>query len=559
MYTFIFLQRLHCYFCKTNKRKFSRMSTQTLQIPLEKLMQLGISDSVNINYQLQPEELVEQTLARNEGVLNNTGALCINTGEFTGRSPQDKFVVKDAITESTVHWNNFNIPIDEKYFLQLRTKVLNYLNSKENIWVRDAFACADESYKLNIRVINEQPSSNLFAYNMFLRPEEDQLENFQPEWHIIQAPGFKADPAVDGTRQHNFAIVSFTHKTILIGGTGYTGEMKKGIFTILNYLLPHNKGVLSMHCSANMGNDGDVAVFFGLSGTGKTTLSADPNRKLIGDDEHGWTSNSVFNFEGGCYAKLIDLTEEKEPEIYRAIKPGALVENVGFKDGSNEIDFTAKPITENTRVSYPLNYISNSLEPSIGGLPKNVFFLTCDAYGVLPPVSKLSAGQAMYQFISGYTARVAGTEAGVTEPKATFSACFGAPFLPLHPGFYAKMLGEKMTEHKVNVWMINTGWSGGAYGVGNRMKLSYTRAMITAALNGELDNVEFEAHPVFGMMMPKTCPNVPSEILNPKSTWENKDEYDATAKKLAEMFINNFEKYAANVEDEILAAAPKVN
>lgn len=535
------------------------MSTQTLQIPLEKLMQLGISDSVNINYQLQPEELVEQTLARNEGVLNNTGALCINTGEFTGRSPQDKFIVKDAITESTVHWNNFNIPIDEKYFLQLRTKVLNYLNSKENLWVRDAFACADESYKLSIRVINEQPSSNLFAYNMFLRPEEEQLENFQPEWHIIQAPGFKADPAIDGTRQHNFAIVSFTHKTILIGGTGYTGEMKKGIFTILNYLLPYNKGVLSMHCSANMGNDGDVAVFFGLSGTGKTTLSADPNRKLIGDDEHGWTSNSVFNFEGGCYAKLIDLTEEKEPEIYRAIKPGALVENVGFKDSSNEIDFAAKPITENTRVSYPLNYISNSLEPSIGGLPKNIFFLTCDAYGVLPPVSKLSAGQAMYQFISGYTARVAGTEAGVTEPKATFSACFGAPFLPLHPGFYAKMLGEKMREHKVNVWMINTGWSGGAYGVGNRMKLSYTRAMITAALNGELNNVAFEAHPIFGMMMPKTCPNVPSEILNPKLTWANQNEYDATAKKLAEMFINNFEKYAANVEDEILAAAPKVN
>lgn len=535
------------------------MSTQTLQIPLEKLMQLGISNSVNINYQLQPEELVEQTLTRNEGVLNNTGALCINTGEFTGRSPQDKFIVKDAITESTVHWNNFNIPIDEKYFLQLRTKVLNYLNSKENLWVRDAYACADESYKLNIRVINEQPSSNLFAYNMFLRPHEEQLDSFQPEWHIIQAPGFKADPAVDGTRQHNFAIVSFTHKTILIGGTGYTGEMKKGIFTILNYLLPHNKGVLSMHCSANMGNAGDVAVFFGLSGTGKTTLSADPNRKLIGDDEHGWTSNSVFNFEGGCYAKLIDLTEEKEPEIFRAIKSGALVENVGFKDGSNEIDFAAKPITENTRVSYPLNYISNSLEPSIGGLPKNIFFLTCDAYGVLPPVSKLSAGQAMYQFISGYTARVAGTEAGVTEPKATFSACFGAPFLPLHPGYYAKMLGEKMREHKVNVWMINTGWSGGAYGVGNRMKLSYTRAMITAALNGELDNVAFEAHPVFGMMMPKSCPNVPEEILNPRLTWANQNEYDATAKKLAEMFINNFEKYAANVEDEILTAAPKVN
>ena len=529
----------------------------TLQIPTEKLLQLGIAETVNIHYQLNPEELVEQALERNQGVLNNTGALCINTGEFTGRSPMDKFIVKDSITEKTVHWNNFNIPIEEKYFLQLRTKLLNHLSSKDEIWVRDAYACADSNYKLNIRVINENPWSNLFANNMFLRPHEEELEDFTPEWHIIQAPSFKADAAVDGTRQHNFAIVSFTHKTILIGGTGYTGEMKKGIFTILNYILPHDKNVLSMHCSANMGNTGDVAIFFGLSGTGKTTLSADPNRKLIGDDEHGWTKNSVFNFEGGCYAKVIDLSEEKEPEIFRAIKSGALVENVGFISNTNEIDFANKTITENTRVSYPLDFISNAIEPSIGGLPKNIFFLTCDAYGVLPPVSKLNAGQAMYQFISGYTARVAGTEAGVTEPKATFSACFGAPFFPLHPGYYAKMLGEKMRENNVNVWMINTGWSGGAYGVGNRMKLKYTRAMITAALNGELDNVEFEAHPIFGMQMPKTCPNVPREILHPRYTWANRDEYDATAKKLAAMFINNFEKYAAGVDDEILAAAPK--
>lgn len=529
----------------------------TIQIPTEKLLQLGIAESVNIHYQLNPEELVEQALERKQGVLNDTGALCINTGEFTGRSPLDKFIVKDAITADTVHWNNFNIPIEEKYFLQLRSKLLNHLSSKEDVWVRDAAACADSNYRLNIRVINENPWSNLFAYNMFLRPEEDELENFNPDWHIIQAPSFKADCTVDGTRQHNFAIVSFTHKTILIGGTGYTGEMKKGIFTILNYILPHDKNVLSMHCSANMGNQDDVAVFFGLSGTGKTTLSADPNRKLIGDDEHGWTSDAVFNFEGGCYAKVIDLTEEKEPEIFRAIKPGALVENIGFINGTNVIDFAAKPITENTRVSYPLNYISNALEPSIGGLPKNIFFLTCDAYGVLPPVSKLSPGQAMYQFISGYTARVAGTEAGVTEPKATFSACFGAPFLPLHPGFYAKMLGDKMRENNVNIWMINTGWSGGAYGVGKRMKLSYTRAMITAALNGELDNVEFEAHPIFGMMMPKTCPNVPREILHPRFTWADREAYDDTAKKLAQMFISNFEKYAAQVTDEILAAAPK--
>ena len=529
----------------------------TIQIPTEKLLQLGIAESVNIHYQLNPEELVEQALERKQGVLNDTGALCINTGEFTGRSPLDKFIVKDTITADTVHWNNFNIPIEEKYFLQLRSKLLNHLSSKDEVWVRDAAACADSNYRLNIRVINENPWSNLFAYNMFLRPEQEALEDFNPDWHIIQAPSFKADCTVDGTRQHNFAIVSFTHKTILIGGTGYTGEIKKGIFTILNYILPHDNNVLSMHCSANMGENGDVAVFFGLSGTGKTTLSADPNRKLIGDDEHGWTSDSVFNFEGGCYAKVIDLTEEKEPEIFRAIKPGALVENVGFVNGTNVIDFAAKPITENTRVSYPLNYISNAIEPSIGGLPKNIFFLTCDAYGVLPPVSKLSPGQAMYQFISGYTARVAGTEAGVTEPKATFSACFGAPFLPLHPGFYAKMLGEKMKENNVNIWMINTGWSGGAYGVGKRMKLFYTRAMITAALNGELDNVEFEAHPIFGMMMPKTCPNVPREILHPRFTWADREAYDETAKKLAQMFISNFEKYAAQVTDEILAAAPK--
>jgi phosphoenolpyruvate carboxykinase (ATP) len=534
------------------------MSLPTLTIPTEKLLQMGFSDATNIHYQLQPDELTEQTVLRGQGVLNDTGALCIKTGEFTGRSPQDKFIVKDRLTESTVHWNNFNIPIDEKYYQQLKTKVLAYLGSKEEIWVRDAYACASPAYKMNIRVINENPWSNLFAYNMFLRPTEEELDNFNPEWTIIQAPGFKADPAVDGTRQHNFAVVSFTEKTIVIGGTGYTGEMKKGIFTVLNYILPHQKNVLSMHCSANMGQDGDVAVFFGLSGTGKTTLSADPNRKLIGDDEHGWTDDAVFNFEGGCYAKTIDLSEEKEPEIFHAIRSGALVENIGFFDGSNKIDFASKTITENTRVSYPLSFISNALEPSIGGLPKNIFFLTCDAYGVLPPISKLTPGQAMYQFISGYTAKVAGTEAGVTEPKSTFSACFGAPFLPLHPGKYAEMLGKKMRENQVNVWMINTGWSGGSYGVGSRMKLSYTRAMITAALNGELDNEMFEAHPIFGMMMPKRCPNVPMNILNPRYTWADREAYDVTAKKLAEQFIKNFEKYESGVSEEILAAAPKI-
>ena len=395
--------------------------------------------------------------------------------------------MKDSITESTVHWNNFNLPIDEKYFHQLKKKLVDHLSGKDEIWVRDCYACAHPDYRINIRVINENPWSNLFAYNMFLRPHDEELEDFKPDWHIIQAPEFHADPAVDGTRQHNFAIVSFTHKTILIGGTGYTGEIKKGIFTILNYILPQEKNVLSMHCSANVGEQGDTAIFFGLSGTGKTTLSADPQRKLIGDDEHGWTSDSVFNFEGGCYAKVIDLSEEKEPEIYHAIRPGALVENTTYIGDTNQIDFESKKITENTRVSYPLDFISNAVVPSIGETPKNIFFLTADASGVMPPVSKLTPAQAMYQFISGYTAKVAGTEAGVTEPKSTFSACFGAPFMPLHPGKYAEMLGIKMKEHDVKVWLINTGWSGGSYGVGNRIKLTYTRAMITAALNGELE------------------------------------------------------------------------
>jgi len=534
------------------------MSLSTMiESPIQALATLGLQHTKAVHYQLNPDQLSQQTLERGEGELNDTGALVIKTGEFTGRSPKDKFIVKDDITSDTVHWNDFNLPIEASYFDAMYNKLTQYLSGKE-IWVRDCYACADPKFRLNIRVINENPWSNLFAYNMFLRPSEDQLEQFTADWIIIQAPGFKADPAVDGTRQHNFAMVSFTRKTILIGGSGYTGEMKKGIFTILNYILPHNKQVLSMHCSANMGKDGDTAIFFGLSGTGKTTLSADPHRSLIGDDEHGWTNDTIFNFEGGCYAKTIDLSEEKEPEIYHAIKPGALVENVTFFEGTNKIDFSSKAITENTRVSYPLSFISNALEPSIGKTPKNIFFLTADAYGILPPVSKLTPGQAMYQFISGYTAKVAGTEAGVTEPKSTFSACFGAPFLPLHPGFYAEMLGKKMKEHEVNVWMINTGWSGGPYGIGHRMKLPYTRAMITAALEGKLDQVEFEAHPVFGMLMPTSCPDVPAEILNPRNTWADEDSYDSKAKALGAEFINNFKKYASGVSEEILAAAPKI-
>ncbi len=531
--------------------------TTSFGYPENALLQLGVHRNTPVHYQLSPEELTRQTLERGQGSLTSTGALSINTGEFTGRSPEDKFTVLDDITRDTVNWNNFNIAIDPFYFDGLYNKMMAYLNGKE-IWVRDSYACADPSFRLNIRVINENPWSNLFACNMFLRPVEAELENFTPDWHIIQAPGFHADPATDGTRQHNFAIVNFTKKMILIGGTGYTGEMKKGIFSVLNYILPLQQGVLSMHCSANAGKDGDTAVFFGLSGTGKTTLSADPGRQLIGDDEHGWTDHTVFNFEGGCYAKTIDLSASTEPQIFNAIRPGALLENVPFVKGTDQPDFSSKEITPNTRVSYPLHFISNAMEPSIGNIPKNIFFLTCDSYGVFPPVSKLSPGQAMYQFISGYTAKIAGTEAGINEPKSTFSACFGAPFLPLHPGRYAEMLGKKMTEHNVSVWMINTGWSGGGYGVGKRMKLEYTRAMITAALEGKLNNMEYEQHPVFGMMIPTSCLGVPTEILNPRNTWAAKVAYDAAARKLALEFINNFKKYEKGVSADILAAAPVV-
>lgn len=538
------------------------MSSPTTTVPVKNLFKLGLKNKENIRYQLSPEELVQDSIRIGEGVLNDTGALVIRTGEFTGRSPKDKFTVKDDTSASSVHWNDFNIPIEPKYFDIVYKKVMDYLDTLPEIWVRDCYACSDPRYRLNVRVVNEKPWNNLFAYNMFLRPSEEELENIEPDWHVIAAPGLKLDPKECGTRQHNAAVVSFKHKMILIAGTGYTGETKKGIFTILNYILPHEKNVLSMHCSANMGHDGDTAIFFGLSGTGKTTLSADPNRKLIGDDEHAWTDDNIFNFEGGCYAKTINLTEEKEPEIFRAIRPGALVENVKFFPGSNKINFDDASITENTRVSYPLTFISNALEPSIGGLPKNIFFLTCDAFGVLPPVSKLTPGQAMYQFISGYTAKVAGTEADVTEPKPTFSACFGAPFLPLHPGKYALMLGKKMQENKVNVWMINTGWTGGPYGIGSRMKLKYTRAMITAALEGKLNpmgigSVQFENDPIFGVAIPKECPDVPTEVLNPRNTWADKNAYDEKAKYLAGLFVKNFEKYASGVSAEVLAAAPK--
>ena len=534
------------------------MASTTVTVPRENLKSLGLKNYENIHYQLTPEELVQDSVRTGNGVLNDTGALVIHTGEFTGRAPKDKFIVNDPDTAEHIHWNDFNIPIDQKYFDIIREKILDYYQSLPELWVRDCYACADPRYRLNIRIINENPANNLFAYNMFLRPGEEELENFNPDWQIYSAPGLKLDPKECGTRQHNAAVVSFRDKTILIAGTGYTGEIKKGIFTILNYILPQQKNVLSMHCSANVGEKGDTAIFFGLSGTGKTTLSADPSRKLIGDDEHGWTEDNIFNFEGGCYAKTIHLTEEKEPEIYNAIRPGALVENTRFFPGTNKINFEDSSITENTRVSYPLDYISNAQEPSIAGLPRNIFFLTCDAFGVLPPIAKLTIGQAMYQFISGYTAKVAGTEAGVTEPKPTFSACFGAPFLPLHPGKYAEMLGKKMLQNKVNVWLINTGWTGGPYGIGSRMKLKYTRAMITAVLEGRLNDTRFETHSIFDMAMPLECPGVPAEVLNPRNTWSDPSAYDEKARFLAKLFIQNFEKYKDGVSAEIIAAGPRI-
>ncbi len=516
-------------------------------------------ESDHIYYQLSPSKLHAIALEKGMGKEASSGALAINTGEFTGRSPMDRFIVKDAITEDKVWWGNINIPFETDKFDALYDKVISYLNNKE-LYVRDCYACADTDYRTNIRVIAEYPWSSLFAYNMFLRPDEKDLKGFTPEWTVINAPGFMADAEVDGTRQHNFAILNFTKKIALIGGTGYTGEIKKGIFSALNFILPVEKNTMPMHCSANVGEDGDTAIFFGLSGTGKTTLSADPNRKLIGDDEHGWTAeNTVFNFEGGCYAKVINLSEENEPDIFRAIKKGALLENVVL-NSKGEVDFSDISITQNTRVSYPIYHIDNIQEPSIGKNPKNIFFLTADAFGVLPPISKLTPSQAAYHFMSGYTAKVAGTEAGVVEPIPSFSACFGAPFMPLHPAKYAEMLSKKMQESGVNVWLVNTGWTGGPYGVGTRMKLKYTRAMIQAALNGDLGMYSYDTyhiHSVFGVAQPRECPGVPTSVLSPRTTWNDDEAYYKTAFKLSNAFRENFKKFEAYSNEEIRRGGPQ--
>lgn len=521
------------------------------------LSDIGLQNVGTSYWNLSQAELVEEIIGNGEGILTENGSIAVDTGEFTGRSPKDRFIVKDAITTDTVWWGDINIPFTPEKFDHLYNRMTAYLAGRE-IYVRDSYACADPSYRLNIRVVTEMAYSNLFANHLFLRPtNEEILKADKPDWYIVNAPGFKADPSIDGTRQPNFAVINFTRKMIIIGGTGYTGEIKKSIFSILNYILPQEQRVLSMHCSANQGKDGDTAIFFGLSGTGKTTLSADPARGLIGDDEHGWSDKSIFNFEGGCYAKCVSLTKEKEPQIWDAIKFGTIVENVRFYEGTREVDYENTNVTENTRAAYPIHYIDNAITPSIGNIPKNIFFLTADAFGVLPPISKLTPGQAMYHFISGYTAKVAGTEVGVTEPQTTFSACFGKAFLPLHPGKYAELLGNKMKENNVNVWLVNTGWTGGSYGIGERMSLKHTRAMITAALTGQFDGVTFEKHPIFEVLMPSECPYVPNEILNPRNTWSDKESYDKVASELAEKFVKNFEQFKNGVSDEILASAPK--
>ncbi|HMB62245.1 MAG TPA: phosphoenolpyruvate carboxykinase (ATP) [Eudoraea sp.] len=522
------------------------------------LRDYGITND-NIHYQYAPSELHDVTVKKGMGETTSSGALAIKTGEFTGRSPMDRFIVKDDITSHKVWWGKVNIPFESDKFDKLYDKVVGYLNQKE-LYVRDCFACADGAYRTNIRVINEYPWSNLFAYNMFIRPTEEELIGFKPEWTVVNAPGFMADAEVDGTRQHNFAILNFTRKIALVGGTGYTGEIKKGIFSALNFILPVYRNTLPMHCSANVGEDGDTAIFFGLSGTGKTTLSTDPLRRLIGDDEHGWTDdNTVFNFEGGCYAKVINLSAENEPEIYGAIKEGALLENVIMND-KGEVNFEDTSITQNTRVSYPIYHIENIQEPSVGKNPTNIFFLTADAFGVLPPISKLTPSQAAYHFISGYTAKVAGTEAGVVEPVPSFSACFGAPFMPLHPTVYAEMLSNKMQESGVNVWLVNTGWTGGPYGVGTRMKLKYTRAMIHAALSGKLGLYNYDTyhiHSVFGVAQPRECPGVPTSVLSPRATWNNDQAYYTTAFKLTNAFRENFKKFESYANEEIRRGGPQ--
>jgi len=517
----------------------------------------GIKDTGALKTNLSTEELIAAALKGSEGELNNTGALCCNTGAHTGRSPKDKFTVKTSSTENNVDWGSVNQSLSPEHFEKLKEDQAAYLKGKE-LYVRDAYAGAEVENRISVRVINEEAWANLFCKNLFRRPAKEDLASFQPDFTIVHTPFFDADPKTHGTNSKTFIVANFDQGLILIGGTRYAGEMKKSIFAVLNYLYPL-KGIMAMHCSANVSLKGEEngALFFGLSGTGKTTLSANPKRRLIGDDEHGWSDKGVFNFEGGCYAKTIDLTEEKEPQIWNAIKTGAILENVILDEKTKVADYTNTSLTENTRAAYPLEHIEGAVESGTGSHPKNIIFLTCDAFGVMPPISKLSKTQAMYHFLSGYTAKVAGTEAGMGKsPQATFSSCFGSPFLPLKPKDYADLLGKKMEEHNVNCWLVNTGWIGGAYGEGERISLKYTRRMVDAAINGELNSTEFKADEVFGLAIPETIEGVPSEVLKPRENWQDKDAYDKSAKELAGLFKKNFEAFAGD-SPELESAGPK--
>ncbi len=519
------------------------------------LRHAGLNEAENVLSNLSASSLTEHAIKREEGCLSSKGALVIRTGKYTGRSPNDKFIVQDETTEKSVWWGKINKPISPDVCHRLRQRMLDYLKTCD-LFVQDSFAGASPKHRLRVRVITERAWHALFAKNMFIDPAKADLADFVPEFTVIHAPGFKADPARDGTNSEAAIIVDFSQKQVLICGTEYAGEIKKSIFSVLNYLLPA-KNILGMHCSANIGCDNDVSIFFGLSGTGKTTLSADPLRQLIGDDEHGWNDEGVFNFEGGCYAKVIRLSPKDEPEIFKTTQTfGTILENVVVHPETRELDLQDDRYTENSRASYPISEISNAYMPGLGDHPKHIVMLTCDAFGVLPPLAKLTPEQAMYHFISGYTAKVAGTERGITEPAAVFSACFGAPFMPRHPHIYAKILGEKIAHHQVDCWLVNTGWTGGPYGVGNRMKISWTRTLISAALSGALKNTKFVDHPYFKVGMPTEVAGVPSDILDPRRAWPDVQAYDEQAKRLVQLFQANFKEYEQDVSADILSAQP---
>ncbi len=510
-----------------------------------------------LNWNLPTPALYEEALKRNEGIMAHLGPLVVRTGQYTGRSPNDKFIVDEPTSHGCVWWGEVNRPFDEDRFDELHRRMASYLQGKD-VFIQDVWSGADPAYRLSVRIITQYAWHSLFARNMFIDPGPDDLAAFNPEFVVIDCPGFHAFPEVDKTNSDAFILVNFDKKLVLIGGTEYAGEIKKSVFTAMNYYLPF-EDVLPMHCSANFGSAGDTALFFGLSATGKTTLSADSTRTLIGDDEHGWSDNGIFNFEGGSYAKVINLSAEAEPEIYQTTRRfGTILENVGIDTDDRRLDLEDATLTENTRAAYPLTHIPNASTTGIGGHPKDVIFLTADAFGVLPPISRLTPEQTMYQFISGYTAKVAGTERGITEPQATFSACFGAPFMVQHPNVYAELLGEKIAEHNVRCWLINTGWTGGPYGKGHRISLPYTRAMVNAALNGELDVVEYLQDPVFGLQVPASCPGVPDEVLQPRGTWGDVQAYDQQAQQLARMYVDNFKQFELEVPESVRAAAPLV-